>query len=96
MRNKEFCEMFVSNENGKYNGKKCNSMHISEDGNKIFSYGTCLAQRLSNGTYVVNDTKYSVTTSRQQTMLNHALRFANTMYLKNKIPMWTKDLRMYL
>ena len=96
MRNKEICEMFVNNENGKYNGKKSNSMWISKDGDKIFSYGTCLAQRLSNGTIVVNTTKYSVTTSKQQGYLNYALRWESTIPLTKDVPMWEKDLRMYL
>ena len=41
-----------------------NSVHSS--GDKLFSYGTVILQRLGNGRTIGNVTKYSVTTSKHQ------------------------------
>lgn len=75
--------MFV---NGINHGKKGNSMHISDDGRQLYSYGTCIAQRLQNGQFIVNASKYSVTTSRHQFHLRNALRGAQYIETSMHIP----------
>lgn len=72
--------MFV---NGVNHGEKGNSMHISNDGTKLYSYGTCIAQKLQNGQFIVNASKYSVTTSRHQYHLRNALR--GTQYIETSV-----------
>ncbi|HET7111690.1 MAG TPA: hypothetical protein VFI41_12530 [Gemmatimonadales bacterium] len=42
---------------------------ISTDGDSIFSYRTCLLAITHDGKRVLNETRYSVTTSRQQSAL---------------------------
>lgn len=42
------------------------SRSIWTDGRHLWSYGTCIAARLHDGTFVFNDTRYSRTTSGQQ------------------------------
>ena len=43
------------------------------NGDHIYSYGTCLAARLSDGRIVLNRTKYSPTTSNHQNAIAAAL-----------------------
>jgi len=49
-----------------------NSLHT--DGRKLYSYNTVIATKQSDGTIVVNNTKYSSTTSAQQSRLIRALK----------------------
>lgn len=49
---------------------------IHTDGDRIFSYDTCLVERREDGTLLVNETLYSSTTTRQQNELREALRAA--------------------
>lgn len=44
------------------------SMWVSYDGQRLYSYETCIAQHVGN-VVVLNATKYSVTTSKQQTIV---------------------------
>lgn len=56
-------------------GKSSNgNLYVSWDGNRLINYNTCIAQRLSDGTFVVNSTKYSPTTSKIQTYVRSTLR----------------------
>lgn len=72
MKNSVLCEMFV---NGAENGKG-NSMKI--EGNRLYSYNACICKRYDNGngsySFVMDVSKYSVTTSRHQYYLMYALR----------------------
>jgi hypothetical protein len=40
--------------------------HVESYGDRLYSYSTCIAERLSDGNYLLNLTKYSVTTSKHQ------------------------------
>lgn len=48
--------------------------HTCEHGPDAYSYGTCIRTQLPDGTWVLNVTKYSQTTSRHQRALNGTLR----------------------
>lgn len=61
---------------------------ILDDG-RIFSYNTCILQRLEDGTTVGNVTKYSVTTSKHQTKAG--ARLADV--LVDNVPEGTQYLR---
>ena len=54
-------------------GKQNGSMSVSSDGRRLFSYATCIAE-WSAEQLLVNISKYSVTTSKQQTILGRCLR----------------------
>lgn len=59
-------------------GERLNLETISTDGTSIFSYSTCLIEKCPSITtpitvLIVNDTKYSVTTTRQQNSLEYGL-----------------------
>lgn len=81
MTNEELCRRFV---NGANKGKGSN-MYIR--GNKLYSYYTCICERTVNErgyyNFVYNATKYSVSTSRQQTYLRSALRGENVIEVNN-------------
>lgn len=71
MTNREVVQAFVRGEKGK-------SGSLKSTGDKLFSYQTAIAQRVvGNGEllsdYVINTTKYSVTTSRHQSLLRREL-----------------------
>ena len=57
MTNFDVCVCFV---NGTKNGAHSLSMSISDNGDRLYSYGTVIAQKLQNGAIILNDTKYSV------------------------------------
>jgi rubrerythrin len=65
-------QRFVSGQEGKTSN---NSLHT--DGEKLYSYNTVIATKQKDGTIVVNNTKYSITTSAQQSELVRALRQHN-------------------
>lgn len=67
--NKELIAGFVS---GTMNGRRNGSMSVSDDGKRLFSYATCIAE-WSAEQLLVNITKYSVTTSKQQGIMNRCL-----------------------
>lgn len=67
MTNRQICDIFAkSNVEG-----KVLSMHI--DGDRLFSYGTCIAQKIGNNEVIFNVTKYSNTTSHHQSYARQAL-----------------------
>lgn len=67
-----------------------NSVHSS--GDKLFSYGTVLLQRLSNGKVIGNMTKYSPTTSKHQSQVS----VYRADYKVTGVPRGVSDLRPYL
>ena len=68
MTNKEIIPAFVANKSKNYYAH-ANSLTIREG--KLFSYNTCIAQH-DGSRLIINDTKYSVTTSKQQNYLRYA------------------------
>jgi hypothetical protein len=61
MRNKEVVEGFRD-------GLMCHSEHLYSEFGKLYSYSTCIAQWVGDRVYL-NCTKYSVTTSRHQSLV---------------------------
>lgn len=93
MKQSDLCEKFAC---GAKSGKASN-MFIDE--NRIFSYGTVLAQKTTTGHILLNKTKYSSSTSRQQGRLNYELSrvYGQDQIIEvNNVPMWTQDLRNFL
>lgn len=72
MKNSELIYSFVAGT--ARDGQHTNS--VSVNGNRLYSYATCIAERTDSG-IVVNETKYSVTTSKHQSYLYGALRRYN-------------------
>lgn len=70
MTNYDVCVAFV---NGSNNGCHSLNMRVNHDGSRLFSYGTCIAEKLSNGSIIINETKYSITTSKHQSHLRWAI-----------------------
>lgn len=54
-------------------GRKLDEGSVSTDGKSIFSYATCILTRRSDLRVILNQTKYSVTTSRQQGQIGYQL-----------------------
>lgn len=81
MKTKDLCKKFV---NGAKKGKLSN-MYISD--NKLFSYDTCICERVVNErgyyNFIFNKTKYSISTSKQQTYLISALYGENVIEVDN-------------
>ena len=76
------------------NGKsaKSSNHNLCSYGDKLYNYYTCLAQRLSDGTILVNTTKYSVSTSKIQTYIKYVLTKYNGV---NNVPLGASDLTRY-
>lgn len=55
------------------NGKEVSTKNVRFVNDKLMNYGTCLAQRLQDGTVIFNRTKYSVTTSKIQNYVAYEL-----------------------
>jgi len=66
------------------------SVHSS--GDKLFSYGTVILQRLANGQTIGNVTKYSTTTSKHQSETN--VKMAT--HQVSGVPKGATDLKPYL
>jgi hypothetical protein len=65
---------------------------ISTDGNRIFSYQTCIVERQGDGRVLVNRTKYSPTTSQQQSALAEAIGYGLEL---RGVPRNTQELAPY-
>jgi len=72
MKNSELIYSFVAgtSRDGQHTGS------VSVEDNKLYSYATCIAERVVDK-IVVNETKYSVTTSKHQSYLYGAIRRYN-------------------
>lgn len=88
MKNVDVIENFI---NGRTNGKTKN---LRIEGDKLFNYDTCLAERVNNKNMIVNLTKYSSSTSTIQNKLFDALQFRYDGYfeIKNNISMGADSL----
>lgn len=64
------------------------------DGQRLYSYGTVIAQRLDDGSIVGNITRYSVITSKHQFQAGVKGSLAHR--LLDNIPIGTKDLLPFL
>ncbi len=80
-------------------GKSANSSNrnLRSYGNKLVSYYTTIAERLADGTIILNRTKYSVSTSKIQTyilkdVLNNKLNHKEVY----NVPLGASDLAKYI
>lgn len=83
------------------NGFKTTNVKIAGDSSELLmNYGTCLVQRLvdDNGviSYIVNETKYSRSTSAIQTMVRGAIPSNMIAKTVTDIPMGTRSLNWLL
>ena len=90
LSNKNLIAGFLS---GTMNGRKNGSMSVSDDGRRLFSYATCIAERADN-CIVINETRYSVTTSKQQGILRRMV--SGNIYYVNNIERGDDHLVIYL
>ena len=92
--NNDLVNNFVNcNLNGISNAKRYNgSMHFVN--NTLYSYDTAIGQyNKKDGTFIVNMTKYSQTTTKQRNLLIKALKERKIMYTEvDKVKMGTTNL----
>ena len=69
MKNQDLINAFVYNRN--YEGK---TGSMTAKNGKLYSYNTCIAQHTEDGRLIINNTRYSVTTSKQQGYLRTAAK----------------------
>ena len=74
-----------------WKGKAAKGSSVHSSGDKLFSYGTVILQRLGNGRTIGNITKYSTTTSKHQSQTS-VRRATKTV---SGVPRGTTDLRPY-
>lgn len=69
-------------------GKECREASaIWSNGDHVYSYRTCMVARANDGTVIVNATKYSVTTSCQQSGIRYYLVSNGVAYVEiNRLP----------
>ena len=73
------------------NGKEARNRNMHTDGRKLWSYYTVIAQRIESG-FIMNNTKYSVSTSKVQTWTRATLRTYKTV---ENVPIGAYDLCKY-
>ena len=72
------------------------NLWITANSQRLMNYGTCLAERLPNGTFLVNCTRYSVTTSKIQGYVRYELaKRAKTRIHLDGIPRGQYELYKY-
>lgn len=87
MKNKEVCKEFIHR-------RAAFGSHLVSTGDKLFSYNTCIAQ-FNGHALILNETKYSVTTSKHQNYLRNAVTNSGiwaTTYLTDNVNYNTRDL----
>ena len=75
---------------------KSSNGNLRSYGNKLVSYYTTIAQRLDNGTIVLNRTRYSVSTSKIQTWTKVAFHDNRNVVEVTDVPFGTTDLARYV
>jgi len=73
-------------------GEKGKGSSVESTGDKLYSYGTVILQRLEDGTIIGNKTKYSHTTTIHQSRT----KVSNADVFVDHVPRGTTDLREYL
>ena len=69
------------------------SLRVGTGARKLFSYNTCICQRVGDDNFYYNDTRYSNTTSKHQYLLRKALEgFKNVITVTN-IPINSLNLK---
>lgn len=75
---------------------KSSNGNLKSFGDKLVSYYTTIAQRLDNGTIVLNRTKYSVSTSKIQTWAKGAFDGYRNVVEVTGVPLGATDLQRYM
>lgn len=80
--------------------KQAQGSHFYSDGEKLWSYGTCIGQHLDDGTIIVSNSRYSNSTSKHQNYMWSALNRAglNRKVIVNPsvyLGRFIKDLRVF-
>ena len=90
MKNKDVIEMFLSK-------KPAKGSNLYSDGQKLINYNTTLAQWHDNYHLIVNNTRYSVSTSKNQNWLKNAITSKRGIVVKDvySIPIDTKNLEQF-
>lgn len=79
MRNEEIIEAFLNKK------RATNSTgSLSSTGSCLYSYATCIAEYNRDGDIVVNNTRYSTTTSHHQTLLKRRIHSDNIVSGKDR------------
>lgn len=74
------------------NGRESANVNLRSTGDKLINYNTCLAQKRGNTMYV-NDTRYSVSTSKIQGMLRQQVEWeCNVVEYMSGVPINTWNL----
>ena len=93
MTNKNLCLDFVKGAN------EGNGSNMRIFNNRLYSYNTCICERFGNErknyNFIMNETKYSVSTSRHQYYLRYALRNENVIPA-NSVPRGAESLSRYV
>ena len=88
MRNKEVISKFVNF------AESAATANVRSNGDKLFNYGTCIAQR-HEGKIIVNVTRYSITTSKIQGYVRYELSGYDVIEVTS-VPMGTRNLVPYI
>lgn len=90
MKNTDVIEAFLEKRAAK-------GSNLYSDGNKLINYKTTLAQWHDNYHLIINKTKYSVSTSKNQNYLEIAIALKDGIVVKElyNIPINTEDLEQY-
>lgn len=93
MTNNEIAVMFV---NGSAKCVHNGSMAISADGTRLLSYSTTIGEKVGDK-FIVNITKYSVTTSKHLHYLKlNLLGRDNVAYTTKHVPIGSQSLKEYV
>lgn len=96
----EVCLLFVNTNKEKAEGSRMYFLN-----NKIFTFGTILAQKFKDkdnkDSIIVNETKYSTTSTKHLFYLKSAIRKRvnkdlNIYIIKERVPRGTEDLKKYI
>lgn len=88
MTNIQVIQSFISKRIG-------NSLHLYSDGRRLLSYNTCIAEYY-NGSLIVNNTKYSRTTSRHKSTLLEVMSTNIPVINVLNVPIGTQSLIQYI
>lgn len=78
------------------NGKDAHTANVRSIYGKLINYSTVLAERLEDGSFIMNMTKYSPTTSKVQYYLRNELKGKKVKQTTKYVPVGTQRLSSYL
>lgn len=78
MKNKDVCKNFIE-------GKNAKGSNLESIDGKLYSYNTCIAEKIEEG-IIINETKYSTSTSTHQGYLYRLLNDSMIYAILNNVP----------